>query len=152
MVVVKVWARLLFYSAGLEVYGAIRPVPVLPVEPVEPIAAEPEPVERPEPVVEIVLAPEVGRNAFQFVTAWNATPDCRAAAEARLPGLAGASGLVFDPSRLTGDMAVLSRLGASDAGLDDLVRKALAGAGVEGAVTVVEEEEGKIRRIVVAIG
>ena len=151
MVAAKVWSRLLFYSAGLEMYGAIRPVPAMAIEP---IAAdlEPEPVTTPEPVVEVVLAPEVGRNAFQFVTAWNGTADCRAAAEARLPGLAGVSGLVFDPSRLTGDVAVLSRLAAFEAPLDDLVRKALASSEVERTVTVIEEpEESGIRRLAVRI-
>jgi hypothetical protein len=150
MVAAKVWSRLLFYSAGLEMYSAIRPVPAATVA--EPIEPEPAPVERPEPLVEVVLAPEVGRNAFQFVTAWNGTPECRAAAEARLPGLPGVSGLVFDPSRLTGDVAVLSRLAASDLALEDLVRKALASAGVESAVAVLEQPgDGWMRRLSVGI-
>src|SRR5579863_10329956 len=90
---------------------------------------------------QVALAPELGINAFQFITAWNQTPPCRAAAQARLSSMAGASGVVFDPSRLLGNTAVLSRLADNIDGalLHDLLRRALTTGGVSLPILVDEE-------------
>lgn len=58
----------------------------------------------------VSLAPELRVNAFAFITAWNQTPACRVAAEARLAAMGEGAGVIFDPSRLRGNTAVLNRL------------------------------------------
>lgn len=121
MVMVKIWSRLLFCTTAIEMYTALRPAPPVVVEP---------PVEEAESLpagVQVALAPALGMNAFQFITAWNNSPECRAAAEASLLNIGGSSGVVFDPGRLLGRTAVLSRLadGADSATLQELVRSAL---------------------------
>lgn len=75
----------------------------------------------------VSLAPELGVNAFEFITAWNQTPACRAAAEARLAGMGGGVGVIFDPSRLRGATAVLNRLAdnVDGAALHALLERAL---------------------------
>ncbi len=99
---------------------------------------------------QVALAPELGINAFQFITAWNQTPVCRAAAQARLSSLAGASGVVFDPSRLVGNTAILSRLaGDIDAALlHDLLARALVSGGVHQPIRVAEERLADGSRLV----
>jgi hypothetical protein len=123
MVVVKIWSRLLFCTTAIEMYTALRPAPPVVVEAVDP------PVEEGESpaAVQVALAPALGINAFEFITAWNNSPECRAAAEASLLNFGGASGVVFDPGRLLGRTAVLSRLagGADSSTLQELVRRAL---------------------------
>lgn len=123
MVMVKIWSRLLFCTTAIEMYTALRPAPPVVVEAVEATVEEGESPEG----VQVVLAPALGMNAFQFITAWNNSPECRAAAEASLLNFGGASGVVFDPGRLLGRTAVLSRLadGIDSATLRDLVRRAL---------------------------
>lgn len=75
----------------------------------------------------VSLAPELGINAFAFITAWNQTPACRAAAEARLAAMGGGAGVIFDPSRLRGNTAVLNRLADNldTAALQGLLERAL---------------------------
>lgn len=116
MVIAKIWSRLLFCSTACALYGELKPPVVVAME-----LPEPEPEPAAEPVIGLTLAPELELNAFQFITAWNQTPDCRATAEARLPGR------IFDPARLTANTAVLTRLaeGIEPAALPDLLTKAL---------------------------
>ena len=129
MVLVKIGSRLLFCSTAIEMYRALRPVPAI---------AETQPPSAPEQdstvmeahdgaSVQVALAPELGINAFQFITAWNNAPECRAAAEASLLHFGGASGVVFDPGRLLGRTAVLGRLtnGVDSKALQELIRRAL---------------------------
>lgn len=95
----------------------------------------------------VTLAPELGVNAFAFITAWNQTPACRAAAEARLASMGGGAGVVFDPSRLRGSTAVLNRL-ADDvdaAALHALLERALARP-----INVREEQTGGVRVLTVS--
>jgi hypothetical protein len=149
MVLAKTWSRLLFCSTAWEMYSALRPAPVPESAP-----PEPEPETPPEPMVEVALPAEIAVNAFQFITAWNQTPECRAHAEARLPGLAGVSGVIFDPSRLTGHLVILSRV-ADDLQsplLDELIRSALAFQGVDRPVTMVEGmRDNGVRRVMVSM-
>ncbi len=127
MVFAKIWSRLLFCSTACALYGELKPHPV-----VEPVVAPPAAVELPpaEPVIELTLAPELELNAFQFITAWNQTPHCRAAAEARLPGL------IFDPARLTANTTVLTRLAE---GIEPAVLPALLMKALDRPVQLVEE-------------
>ena len=99
---------------------------------------------------QVALAPELGINAFQFITAWNQTALCRAAAQARLSSLAGASGVVFDPSRLVGNTAVLSRLAVDiDAALlYDLLVRALVSGGVHNPIRLDEHRLADGTRLV----
>ena len=127
MVFVKIGSRLLFCTTAIEMYRALRPEPAaeaLPAAPEQEVELEGT---HDAPSVQVVLAPELGINAFQFITAWNNAPECRAAAEASLLNFGGASGVVFDPGRLLGRTAVLSRLaeGIDPASLQELVRRAL---------------------------
>lgn len=146
MVIGKIWTRLLFVSTSNAMYRALQPPAPVPAIVPEPI------VEPPQALIEVELSPELETNAFQFVTAWNQTPECRAVAEARLPGLAGVEGVVFDPTRLTGGLAVLSRLAeGADRAIDDLIRKALASRGIERSVTVADEPGKSGPRKMVAV-
>lgn len=86
----------------------------------------------------VSLAPELGVNAFEFITAWNQTPACRAAAEARLAGMGGGAGVVFDPSRLRGNTAVLNRL-ADD--VDAAALRALLERALRRPIQVREEPQ-----------
>jgi hypothetical protein len=128
MVFAKIWSRLLFYTAGLEMYTALKPPPPVVIE----RAPEPEPESAVEPPsVRVQLSPDLGINAFAFITAWNQTQECRAAAEAGLSNLAGNEGIVFDPGRLLGSTVVLSRLaeGIDLTILCDVIRSALDAHG-----------------------
>ena len=90
---------------------------------------------------QVALSPDLGINAFQFITAWNQTPACRAACEARLSRLHAGAGVVFDPSRLRGNTAVLDRLpdNIEPAALHALLRQALAAAGVGRPIQIQDE-------------
>jgi hypothetical protein len=126
MVFAKIWSRLLFCSTACALYGELKPTEVEPVV-VPPADMEPQ---QAEPLIELTLAPELELNAFQFITAWNQTPDCRAAAEARLPGR------IFDPARLTANTAVLTRIAA---GIEPAVLPALLTKALDRPVQLVEE-------------
>ena len=128
MVFAKIWSRLLFCSTACALYGELKPPAVEP-EAVPPAAVE-LPEATPDPVIELTLAPELELNAFQFITAWNQTPGCRAAAAARLPGL------IFDPARLTANAAVLTRLAE---GIEPTVLPALLTKALDRPVQLVEE-------------
>ncbi len=122
MVFAKIWSRLLFCSSACVMYGELKPPRV--------VAPEPEPEATPEPVIELTLAAELELNAFQFITAWNQTPDSRAAAEARLPGL------IFDPARLTANTVVLTRMAD---GIEPAVLPTLLTLALDRPVQLVEE-------------
>lgn len=130
MVLAKIWSRLLYASTAAAMYSALKPPP--PPPPV--LEPEPEAIVEQAPDVhaaEVTLSPELGINAFEFVTAWNQTPECRAAAEAGLSNISGAEGVVFDPSRLLGSTAVLGRLAQDldDSQIENLIRQALDSHG-----------------------
>ena len=61
---------------------------------------------------QIVLAPELGLNAQDFVSAWNDTPDCRDLAEARL-STQPPQGFPLDPQLVQQGFALL--IGAAGA-------------------------------------
>jgi hypothetical protein len=103
MVLAKIWSRLLFCSTAVEMYTALQPPP-----PPVPVVGEPEPVV--SQAVQVRLAAELAVNAFEFITRWNQTPECRAVAEAGLADFGDAAGVIFDPGRLTGKSVVLNRL------------------------------------------
>lgn len=96
----------------------------------------------------VALAPELGVNAFEFITAWNQTPACRAAAEARLAGMGGGAGVIFDPARLRGNSAVLNRL-AGDVDVSAL--HVLLERALRRPIQVCEEpQEGGMRLLVIS--
>lgn len=97
---------------------------------------------------QVSIASELGVNAFAFIAAWNQRPACRAAAEARLASMGSGAGVVFDPSRLRGHTAVLSRLAdeADLAVLHGLLERAL-GRALQ--VSEKREEDGT-RRLTVS--
>jgi hypothetical protein len=92
----------------------------------------------------ISLAPELGVNAFVFITAWNQMPACRAAAEARLAGMGGGAGVVFDPSRLRGHTAVLNRLASN---VDAAALHALLERALRHPIQVREEQQADGARL-----
>lgn len=142
MVIVKIGSRLLFCSTAIEMNRALRPAPA--VTEAAPTAPEPEAdleAALDPACVEVTLAPKLGINAFQFITGWNNSPECRAAAEASLLNFGGASGIVFDPGRLLGRTAVLGRLadGIDSAALQELVLRALHSEERPQALAIREE-------------
>ncbi len=77
---------------------------------------------------EVALAPDLGISSTDFIAAWNRTPECRAAAEARASTAPPAQ---FDPALAHAAIAALIGVATSVAGnaLYDLLLQATANAG-----------------------
>ncbi len=139
MVMAKVWARLLFYSSAVEMYATLKPpLPVMMPPTAEPAGEEAAMTS--DGSVEVALSPALGITAFDFITSWNQTPECRAAAEAGLSSFNGTQGVVFDPERLRGNIVMLNRLaeGVDSASLHELIRHALDSLGSHGSLQIHE--------------
>jgi hypothetical protein len=86
---------------------------------------------------QIALPPELGLRPAEFVAAWNATPQARALAQARVDSDAAHS---YDPLLMAGvialGLAVASNIAAS--ALYDLIKEVLLKQGVRKRTTIVE--------------
>ena len=74
---------------------------------------------------QLALSPDLALTPADFVAAWNATPECRAVAAARVEAAAGTQ---YDPLTLAAGVAVLGSVAiniASNA-LYDLIKNAIA--------------------------
>ncbi len=101
----------------------------------------------------IVLPSELGISPNDFISAWNDTPECRDVAMAHSfePPMKTRS---FDPTLLTGALAVLGSVAASlgTNALYDLIKQALTRKGVkkQTEITQIEHPDGT-RTLIVKI-
>jgi hypothetical protein len=99
---------------------------------------------------QITLPPELGISLNDFVKAWNDTPECRDVAIASIAE-SPAKTRSFDPSLLTGVLAVLGSVaaGVGTNALYDLIKQALTRKGVKKQIEITQIEHSDGTRILV---
>ena len=97
---------------------------------------------------QIALSPELGLSPEEFVTAWNATADCTAVAEASVTAPQSAQ---FDPTLLGVTLTVVSSLalGVASNALYDLIRELLMEQGVRKRTEIVQVDQPDGSRLLV---
>lgn len=98
----------------------------------------------------ITLVPALGISPDDFVTTWNDTPECRDIAIARIAE-SRTKTRSFDPSLLTGALAVLGSVaaGVGTNALYDLIKKALTRTGVKKQMEITQIDKPDGTRILV---
>jgi hypothetical protein len=97
---------------------------------------------------QIALAPDLGLSARAFSEAWNDTPECRAAAQARL---AGPTAEQYNPDLIAGAVAVLGSVavGLATNALYDLIKAALLKRGVRKRTEMIQLDQPDGTRLIV---
>jgi len=98
----------------------------------------------------IALLPELGISLDDFVAAWNETPECRDVAIARIAE-SRTKTRSFDPTLLTGALAVLGSLaaGVGTNALYDLIKKALTRKGIKKQIEITQIDQPDGTRILI---
>jgi hypothetical protein len=97
---------------------------------------------------QIALPPELNVSPAEFVAAWNATPQCRAVAEAHM---AQPKSVQYDPALVAAGLAVLAGLASGVAGnaLSDLLKELLFRQGVRRRTEIVQMDQPDGSRLLV---